>query len=147
MNQTQPSANVIPLPLGTDAVLGALDEVLEFASETTSVVVFHGDESAALRAALLRFDPEQLHFVWRIAGGLVAVRDASEQDALIWAETVRLAWGHNALSIGVAGPPYHRQLSAQDHFLAAHAAMDKARSLGGGLSVGASSLLYDVYAA
>ena len=137
--KARPMTSIIhPLPHHADRVCDALSEVLELTSRPTSVVVFAGDDSARFRSYLLLTDPERLHFLWPTHYGVVAVRDETEAESVIWAETLRLRW-KQTLATGVAGPG--TGATGFERFRAAFVAMGKARSLGGGLTIGAGALL------
>jgi hypothetical protein len=138
MKNTAMTSLITPLPHHSARLTDAIDEILEVSDGPTSVVVFRGDEGNELRSLLLLSDPERLHFLWPTRDGVVAVRDESESESVIWAETARLRW-EKPLSVGVAGPSSGQDGAAR--FRAAFVAMGKARSLGGALTIAACALL------
>ena len=115
--------------------LEMLHEMLEFQQAgPVSAVLIGGDTSRALRVALLGFDAHDLEFISPTADGILVVRRENEQTAQIWAERVRL---HHPtpLSVGVASGS-----SAIGMLAAASAALRKAKSLGGQLTIAATTL-------
>lgn len=129
---------ITPLPHHAARLQDAIDEILEMTNGPTSVVVFRGDEGNELRSLLLLSDPEKLHFLWPTHDGVVAVREETEAESVIWAETARLRW-KTPLSVGVAGPGSGK--NGAGRFRAAFLAMGKAQSLGGALTIAACALL------
>ncbi len=84
-----------------------------------------------------------LEFLWPTPYGLVAACRASEQDAVIWAEQMRLRWPmHMAVGVSEArGLGDRPPIPVTRCFTHGFLAMSKAVSLGGAFTLAASSLL------